>query len=145
MGNSLPHLLTDEDLDNAVRGFAKLLNRGGRIALQLLNYARVIHRRDRIVSIDRSQGKEYIRFYDFMDNEELVRFNVLTVTGEGANCDHNLESVMLRPYQHDQVAGALRNTGLTNIRLYGDLALTPFDVNESATLLVVACHSPRGC
>ena len=71
MGNSLPHLLTDADLSAALESFRRVLRPGGLLATQVLNYARVLARGERIVGIDRHGERLYVRFYDFRWNETL--------------------------------------------------------------------------
>ncbi|MCP4375984.1 MAG: class I SAM-dependent methyltransferase, partial [bacterium] len=39
MGNSIPHLLTDDDLSDTLAGFAKILRPGGVVGIHLMNYA----------------------------------------------------------------------------------------------------------
>lgn len=75
MGNSLPHLLTEADLGQALSGFARLLSPAGLAVVQMLNYHRVLARGERFVGASRQGGREYIRFYDFLG--ELVQFNIL--------------------------------------------------------------------
>ena len=78
MGNSIPHLQTQADLDAAISGFVRLLNPGGIVVIQLLNYVRVLAGRERIVGINRHADREYVRFYDFLHGQ--VRFNILEIS-----------------------------------------------------------------
>ena len=136
LGNSLPHLLEDADLDAAAAAFAGLLADGGLVAIQLLNYPRILARRERIVGITRSGDSQYVRFYDFLD--ERVRFNVLKMTWDGDRCRHELSADLLRPYAPDQVEAALRKHGLSAIERCGGATFEPFDEQQSDTLLILA-------
>jgi glycine/sarcosine N-methyltransferase len=136
LGNSLPHLLEPADLRSALAGFARLLAPRGVVVLQLLNYARILARRERIVGVTRGGQDEFIRFYDFLDG--LVRFNVLTLRWRDARCQHELASALLRPYTAADLAPSLRAAGLPRIALHAGLAFAPFDEQESDTLMILA-------
>ena len=49
MGNSLPHLLETDDLKQALQNFFATLKSGGSLVLHLLNYCRILQRRERII------------------------------------------------------------------------------------------------
>jgi len=136
MGNSIPHLLTEADLGAALRGFASLREEGGVLAVQLLNYARVLARGERIVGIDRQGDRHYVRFYDFLPGR--VRFNVLTIDGRGGQCEGQLHSTELRPWTAGELAEAMEASGCGRVEQYGGLDFQPFDPAESETVLLVA-------
>ena len=50
MGNSLPHLLNDDDLDAALSAFRASLTPGGVLVIHVLNYDRILAEGDRIVN-----------------------------------------------------------------------------------------------
>lgn len=137
MGNSIPHLLNQAELDKAMGCFASLLEPGGVVLIHLLNYARVLARGERIVGVTRQGDREFVRFYDF-DGGETIRFNVLEidhVTGEPA---WSLHSTQLRPWQVEDLREAARQVGLERIELFGDLEFGPFDAARSEVLLLTA-------
>jgi len=136
LGNSLPHLLDAAELDAALAGFASLLADGGVVALHLLNYARVLARRERIVGITRGAAGDYVRFYDFLGDR--VRFNVLTLRWRDGRCEHELAETLLRPYRPADVERALGAAGLERIERYGGIGFEPFDEGSSETLLLLA-------
>jgi len=136
LGNSLPHLLEPADLDAAFAGFAGLLAPGGIVVLGLLNYARVLARRERIVGVTRRGPAEYVRFYDFLGDR--VRFNLLKLTWESDACTHELASTVLRAYRRGELGAALRAHGLTDLAFYEGMGFAAFDEAESDTLVIVA-------
>ena len=140
LGNSLPHLLTDADLDAALRGFARLLRGAGLLAVQVLNYSRVLARAERIVGIDRHGDREYVRFYDFLDG--CVRFNILHVDWSVDPPGHALHSTTLRPYTADELSSAMALRAFTDVRCCGDLRGGPFDASAS-DMLVLLARKPR--
>ncbi len=137
MGNSIPHLLTDDDLNRTIAGFAALLTGGGVVGIHLLNYARVLSAGDRIVGITRGGSKEFVRFYDF--DGDLIDFNILEIQwDDDGQCSHNLLTTPLRPYLHSELIDALAAAGFENIETFGDLRFNPFDLETSDTLLLTA-------
>jgi len=142
MGNSIPHLLTDDDLNRTIAGFAMLLTGGGVVSIHLLNYARVLSAKDRIVGITRAGSKEFVRFYDF--HSDFIGFNILEIQWDDeGRCSHNLLTTPLRPYLHGQLIGALTAAGFENIETFGDLQFNPFDPETSDTLLLTATTHPE--
>jgi len=136
LGNSLPHLLEPRLLARTLAGFARLLAPDGVVALGLLNFARVLDREERIVGVTRRGDREFIRFYDFL--EDLVRFNVLTLDFSAGQCKHEITSTLLHPYTPAEVAAACESAGLSRFDLFAGTAFEPFDERQSDTLTVIA-------
>jgi len=137
MGNSIPHLLTDDALKSAIQGFFKLLAPGGVVAIHLLNYSRVLSQGERIVGITRHGAKEFVRFYDF--NRDLIDFNILEIDCDAdGRCSHRLSTTPLRPYLHIELSDALAAGGFGQIETFGDLQFGSFDPETSDTLLLIA-------
>lgn len=135
MGNSIPHLLTDDDLRAALCGFLSRLAPGGIVVLQLLNYARVLAGQERIVGINRDGDKQYVRFYDFLG--ECVRFNILEIDWAHGQAVHQLHSTTLRPYTAKSLSDALMAAGCTSVEAYCGLHFDPFDADRSETVLLI--------
>ena len=136
MGNSLPHLLDDADLDAALDGFSALLKPGGALVLHLLNYARILSEKERIVGVTRDGAAEYVRFYDFLPGR--VRFNILRIDWQGDACRSQLSTTELRPYFLEDLTAALARGGFVAVEPFGGLDMTPFDAAQSDSLLIVA-------
>ena len=135
MGNSIPHLLTDADLDASIAGFTHMLSPGGIIVLQLLNYARIMSRRERIVGINRQADQEYVRFYDFLPG--LLQFNILEINWGGREVEHRLHSTQLRPYVMEELRDALLRHGCQDVHAYSGLQFAPFDRDDSETVMLI--------
>ena len=136
MGNSLPHLLEEDDLDAALAGMTALLAPDGVLVLHLLNYVRIVSEKDRIIGATRAGETEYLRFYDFLPGR--VRFNILEIEWEGNDAQTQLSSTELRPYFADDLTATLTRHGLTKIETFGDLAFSPFTPQQSDSLLITA-------
>ena len=77
IGNSLPHLITTDELLKALREWHTLLNADGRVIIQLLNDTKILKDKERIVNITKQGHQEYIRFYDFLYPK--LQFNVILI------------------------------------------------------------------
>jgi len=136
MGNSLPHLLDSADLSATLSGFARRQERGGLLALHVLNYRRVLTLRERFVGAERRGDNEYIRFYDFEDG--LLRFNVLHLAWQAGTAVPQLHSTPLRPYTDESIVAGLQLSGYEQVEVFGGLDFSVFDPTESDTLLLTA-------
>lgn len=136
LGNSIPHLLTREDLNRALQNFREVLQPEGTLVVQLLNYHRVLSRKQRIINITRIGEREFIRFYDFVGNR-LV-FNILRIDWSGEKALHQINSAELFPYLKEDLETALRENGFSNPEYFGDMKFSPFSEGSSANLVIVA-------
>jgi len=134
MGNSLPHILNRTDLDQTIAGFSRLVNPGGSVAVQVLNYEQIQRENQRIVEINRMQNLEFIRFYDFTSPH--LNFNILTIDWANATAQHHLQSVPLYPWRQSDLQQTMHRAGLQDITAYGSPALEPFVAEQSPTLLM---------
>lgn len=137
MGNTLPHVLDPDELAASCRAFFNALKPGGRAVVHLLNYDRLLATRERIVDIDRAGDLEFIRFYDYW-GPNLINFNVLTIDWSKTPAKHQIESVELRPYRHQEVRQAMINAGFGICYPCGSLQLGPFHPHQSDVLILIA-------
>lgn len=136
MGNSLPHLLTPEELVQSLKNFFAVLRPGGMLFLQLLNYARILASRERIQSVKEAGGMTFTRFYEFQ--EEFVVFNILRLKKEEGRLVHQLDSVKLRPILKPELTNALHEAGFDGMKIHGSIALDDFCEQTSKDLVVLA-------
>ena len=145
MGNSITHLLSDEEVRAAFDSFAAILKPRGILFLQTLNYDRILEQRGRIQSVKEAGTKTFVRFYDY--SEELVSFNILTIDRTQDHPVQSMQSVQLRPLRSDEVVGKLQASGFTEIKLFGGISMEEFDPATSKDLVVLGRKLPdaRNC
>ena len=136
LGNSLPHILSQEDLDKTISGFSEVLRPGGILLIQLLNYHRILKENNRIVAITKSSNNEYVRFYDFLP--KLIQFNLLKIEWQGKQSKHTVASTPLFPYTMDVLQEALQKHLFSTINAYSDLDFNSFDEGNSTSLVIEA-------
>jgi SAM-dependent methyltransferase len=149
LGNSLPHLLSQEDLTAALRQMAGVLQPGGVLVLQNLNYDLRWRTRPRFFAAQGGtlEGQEVLvwRFADYDDASGQIAFHIaLFRQGEGRDWRVQVHTTPQRPLFRADLLAALAAAGFTDVRSYGRLALPadPFDENHSPDLVVVATNTP---
>jgi 2-polyprenyl-3-methyl-5-hydroxy-6-metoxy-1,4-benzoquinol methylase len=136
LGNTLPHVLTEEELIQSFKSFCELLNSGGRVFLQLLNYDRILNFRERILNVKEVNDKIFVRFYDY--ERESIVFNILTIQKSGGQMEHSLNSVRLFPWRSSDIVRSLKDAGFHNVELFGTMALNAYNGYSSKDLVVIA-------
>ena len=136
LGNTLAHMESPAALDQAARSFARTVNRGGMLVVQMLNYDRILARRETIQSVRQADGVTFVRFYEFGDDR--LRFNILRIwTAEGA-LRYDLQTAPVSPFGRKALQRALEQAGFTDIRCYGAISRETFRAHDSTDLVVLA-------
>jgi SAM-dependent methyltransferase len=140
LGNSLPHLLTQEAVAAALADLAALLQPGGLLVVQNRNYDRVWLRRERFMPpTAHRHGDEEIIFFRFMDfHPETMTFNMARLWRTTNGWDFRVDATELRPVFRDELEIALQEAGFRTAGFYGDYGFSPFDAEISADLVAVA-------
>ena len=136
MGNSLPHLLTHEELVQSLKNFSDVLRPGGILFFQLLNYTRILSSKERVQSVKEAGGMTFVRFYEF--HEKFVVFNILRLKKEKGRLIPKLDSVKLRPILKPELTNVLHEAGFDDLRIHGSIALDEFCEQTSKDLVVLA-------
>ncbi|MHB1001554.1 MAG: methyltransferase domain-containing protein [Armatimonadota bacterium] len=141
LGNSLPHVLTDEGLDESLKSMFDVLVPGGIVVIHSNNYDRILALRERFMPLARGvkDGREYLfmRFFDFHENG-LLTFNVVTMLKKAGEWQMFPDASTHRPITRDLLTGRLEKAGYVNINVYGGYPDQPFNPLESDNLIVVA-------
>jgi len=136
MGNSLVHAKTKRELKNILFNFYTLLNLNGILFIQILNYDRIISKREIIQSIKESELKTFIRFYGF--GKDHIDFNLLTIDRNDGMLQHKLQTTTLRPTRQKEIVGLLRKAGFIKIESLGNLMGDKFFMSKSKDLYIIA-------
>lgn len=144
LGNSLPHLLTEEEVQKALLDFYQLLRRGGMVIIQNQNFDRIMqtHQREMEPQSVREGEQEwlFLRFYDFLENG-LIRFNFLSLFRHGESpWQQAWQTSLLRPLFAAEVVQWLEQVGFSMVDVYGSLAGEVFDPAQSPNLVVIASN-----
>lgn len=139
MGNSLPHVLSREDLRETLRHLLALLRSRGVLIAQCLNYERILARKDHVVNARKVNGVVITREYDY--DSDGIRFSIVTQADGNPGKAESRETVRLRPVLKDELAGLLRELGATT-EAFGNIFLESYQPSESRDLVIVATKIP---
>jgi glycine/sarcosine N-methyltransferase len=142
LGNSLPHLLSADELQVALLDFAACLKSGGILLIQNRNFDFVVSHHDRWMEpqAHSEADTEWIfqRFYDF-DADGMLTFNMATLKRvERGNWSQRVVSSRLRPLLQDELISFLSTAGFENHISYGNMTGDPFDAENSGNLVVLS-------
>ena len=140
LGNSLPHVLSDEAAVDSLRNMRGCLNTGGVLILHNLNYDKRWREKPRWFAVNSGTlgGHATIiwRFADYA--EDGIVFNIALFTkGEGDEWSVDVQSTPQRPYQKTEIENMLLRAGFHDLAFYGNLQGEEFDAAHSADLVVV--------
>lgn len=140
LGNSLPHVLTDEDLDKSLASMYDILLPGGILIIHNNNYDRILGRKECFMPL--AQGKQggrehlFLRFFDFHD--DLLTFNVVSMTKKSGKWEMHPDSSTHRALMCDLLTDRLEKAGFTDLQIFGSFTGEPFVEMDSDNLIIVA-------
>lgn len=142
LGNSLPHVTTQQDLHTAINDFGHCLHSGGLLILQNRNFDAVMASRERWMEPQfyKEKSKEwlFLRFYDYRP-DGLINFNIVTLTREGVgDWTQSISETLLLPLLSKDLKNALYIAGFTDIAFFGDMTGKPYNPASSGNLVVTA-------
>ncbi len=150
LGNSLPHLLTQDELTAALRGMARVLRDDGVLILQNLNYDLRWVKQPRWFA---AQGGELAgqpvlvwRFADYDVPAGRIYFHIALFRRVGVEWTVEVHTTPQRPLFQANLLAALAEASFARVQTFGRMALPaePFDANCSGDLVVVARRSAQG-
>ena len=142
LGNSLPHLLSDDELAAAYADFTRCLRPGGRLLIQNRNFDAVLRNRERWIEPQSYRDGDgewlFLRFYDF-EPDGLITFNIVTLRRRAdSSWTQQVSQTQLRPLRQDEVISGLAAVGFREINCFGNMAGDSFDPLTSGNLIVSA-------
>ena len=142
LGNSLPHLIQDEDVDFALIDFNACLKPGGLLLIQDRNFDAVMQKQDRWMEPQAFQeGVEqwiFERFYDF-NPDGTIGFNIVNLHRKGTSeWSSEVVSTLLKPQIGDMLQKKAIRAGYKPVNIYGTLGRDPFDPQTSGNLILIA-------
>ena len=126
LGNSLPHLLTQDDLVAALRGMAGVLRPGGVLVLQNLNYDLRWQKQPRWFMAQGGvlDGQEVLvwRFADYDVPAGRIAFHIALFRKDGPDWQVEVHTTPQRPLFQADLLAALAEAGFSEPRAYGRMA-----------------------
>ena len=126
LGNSLPHLVDDEEILEALRHFYKLLRPGGLMLLQTVHFDHYLDSSDSAVAVTEGirEGKPvtFRRHYEFKGTK--VIFHVSIYDGSTREL-LDTYSAPLNPIRRELLETFLEKVGFSGVQFYEDISLRP--------------------
>lgn len=139
IGNSLVHLETLEEIQQTLHRFAQLLEPGGILLVQIVNFDRVTFQSEpqHLLPSIRGDGVEFSRKYTPGPDPDHVFFE----TELRAERKTLKNSILLYRLTSGEVRRALQNAGFADLRWYGSYEGTAYDPSSSFLLITTAGRS----
>lgn len=126
-GNSLPHLLTNDEIRAALRNFYDLLRPGGTVLIGMRDYDMLLEDRPRFVPrqahLDDAERDEILfDIWDWNDGPPVtVTFNTFIVSGKGDNYTATRHPVTYRALTRAELETFMHEAGFTDLHTHPDV------------------------
>lgn len=132
-GNTLVHLLTDDDISQFFRAAYQTLSPGGSLTIQILNYSHILDSNIKTLPRIDNEQVSFERSYEYKQDSGLMDFNTtLTVKATGQVIQN---SVNLYPINQDKLHSLLGEAGFQEMEYFGTFDREPVK-SDSLTLIV---------
>lgn len=132
-GNTMVHLLNEEDIHQFLAAVYRTLAPDGTFTLQLLNYNHILRNNIKSLPLIDNEHITFERKYEYTETPELIGFNTrLTVKSTGQVIEN---SVKLNALGQEKLEGLLKEAGFDNIRYFGNFEGDPLQSNNLPLIL----------
>lgn len=134
-GNTVAHLLNDEDIQQFMAAVFKTLAPGGTFTLQLLNYNHILKNDLKSLPLIDNEHVTFERKYEYSEASTLIDFNTrLTVKSTGQVIEN---SVKLNPLRQEKLRRLLKAAGFKDMKYFTNFEGEPFQ--SSSLPLIITC------
>jgi ubiquinone/menaquinone biosynthesis C-methylase UbiE len=130
LGNTLANL-SESKLKLTLDNCNNLLNKNGRLVIQILNYYRVTGERH-IVNETENDFYSVSRYYEKINSDLFFKIKIVDKREES----EKLLSTKIFPHKFELISEICRDL-LFNINIYGDLKLNDFEKSSSKDLVII--------
>ena len=135
-GNTLVHLLTDDDILKFLTAAHKILSPEGKLTIQILNYQHILDHGVTLLPLIDNEHVRFERSYVFSEGSPLIDFNTqLTIKSTGEKI---VNSVKLYAIRKDQLQKLMEETGFSRFEFFGNFNGAP--LTETSLPLIVTCR-----
>lgn len=138
VGNSLPHLLSDEDLTLALTEMNAVLNENGILILEQRNYDKLLKDKKRFFPVSFRENEVFFYVLDFLPSE--IIFNIINVN----TSDQTFQTytTTYNALKMDKLKELLYNSGFQIIDLYADYEFDKFNI-ETSDRPIIFCNKSK--
>lgn len=135
-GNTLVHLLRDEDILQFIQAAYQVLSPEGKLTIQILNYQYILDHKIQSLPVINNEHIRFERSYRFTPNSNLIDFDTELTIKSTAQVIKN--TVKLNPIRKNKLQELLAKAGFENIEFFGSFDCAP--LQESCLPLIVTCQ-----
>ena len=138
-GNTLVHLLNDDDIRQFLQSAFKVLSPEGKLTIQILNYQHILENQVKSLPLIDNEHIRFERNYEFGDETGWIDFNTkLTVKSTGQEM---INSTKLYAIRQDKLQELLKEAGFSAIEFFGSFNREPFTAGSLP--LVLSCQKNK--
>ncbi len=135
-GNTLVHLLSEDDILKFIDSAFKILSPEGKLTIQILNYQHILEAQVKSLPLIDNEHIRFERNYEFGDNSEQIDFSTkLTVKSTGQEI---CNSTKLYAISQNKLQELVEKAGFINIEFFGNFDREPLATNSLP--LVLTCQ-----
>lgn len=135
-GNTLVHLLRDEDILQFIQAAYQVLSPEGKLTIQILNYQYILDRKMQSLPVIDNEHIRFERSYRVTPNSDLIDFDTELTIKSTAQVIKN--TVKLNPIRKNKLQELLAKAGFENIEFFGSFDCAP--LQESSLPFIVTCQ-----
>lgn len=134
-GNTLVHLLTDEDIVQFLQATNKTLATDGTLTIQILNYDFILGQEIKSLPVIENEHIRFERNYEFIPTDSLIEFKTrLTIKSTNQVINN---SVQLNPVRKSKLQELLEKAGFGSLDFFGNFGREP--LSDKSLPLIVTC------
>ena len=138
-GNTLVHLLTDDDIRKFIQAAFKVLSPEGKLTIQILNYQHILENQVKTLPLIDNEHISFERNYEFGDESGLIDFNTkLTVKATGQEINNSTKLYAIRQNKLQEI---LEEAGFSAIEFFGSFSREPLTANSLP--LILTCQKNK--
>ena len=138
-GNTLVHLLNDDDIRKFIRVAFKVLSPEGKLTIQILNYQHILENQIKSLPLIDNEHIRFERNYEFESGSELIDFNtMLTVKSTGQEIKNTTKLYAIRQNKLQEI---LEEAGFSAIEFFGSFNREP--LTSTSLPLVLTCQKEK--
>lgn len=138
-GNTLVHLLSDDDIRKFIQAAFKVLSPEGKLTIQILNYQHILENQVKSLPLIDNEHICFERNYEFGDESGLIDFNTkLTVKSTGQKIKNSTKLYAIR---QNKLQELLEEAGFSAIEFFGSFNREP--LKATSLLLVLTCQKNK--
>lgn len=138
-GNTLVHLLSNDDIRKFIRSAFKVLLPEGKLTIQILNYQYILENQIKSLPTINNEHISFERNYEFESGSELIDFNTkLTVKSTGQEIKNSTKLYAIR---QNKLQELLTEVGFSSIEFFGSFNRESLTANSLP--LILTCQKNK--